>query len=364
MAKRYYKEEEKSLLEEILNRNRRLLARMSYKQAQKKSSSKFSIDNRNIINYKQKTPTQLKVKKGSRSKLASVFKVIKWAKNYSFLYNSTDYARRKSDCIENNLGEIITAENIAIEVKRWNLLKDEDNLKSTAKVGIGGIDQDDLLHRQVCHSSFSLPSSINSTNDKKIFHQAMRESLAELFPYNIYSFGIHEDTNNMHCHINIKTRNEINNKQLVLDKKDLKKIHTVMNNKCKELGLDLGSEEEKKQLKQKQEQQNKNKQKAIYQPRLPRFYEERVPNWKSMYKSNSFIKITADKNTINKLKELGMSEDKIYSFLQMYKEDKKLALNTVNKRPDLFNIKKQEKWFTLRKVSIFEDKKETSKVER
>jgi hypothetical protein len=343
---------EKDLLEEVLNRNRRKLARARFRESKKAGSSSKQGKN-NVISYKISQ---------NRKKLASVFKVIAYQKHHSFLYNVIGYTEGKSDYVENELGEKISLNNLYKETQRWNLLKDEDNMKSTAKLNEdGSVNRDDLRNRQVCHAMFSLPKNIT---DKETFHKAMRESLAELFPYNKYCFGIHnnpQDTDNMHCHVMIKTRNEITNQQLNLSKWDIYKIQKSIDTKCKEFGLDLGSEEKRKAEKRRLENKRK-KENAVYQPRLPKWYGERAPDWQLMYSFNNFPKISANKSTLDKLKEIGMSEEKIRSFLHMYKEDKKLAINTVNKRPDLFNIKKQ-KGFTLRKVSIIEVEKDNSTME-
>lgn len=319
---KYHKKgEEKDLLEELLNRRRKLLAKINSKEPKKSKirSSKKEIK----IGLKKKT---------KRAVLGTIFNSIKYKKSYKECVVAIKYGLKNSSVIENEMGTEITLKNINQERERFGLLADADNLKKHV-LEETEIKEKDLKNRQIWHAVFSLPN--NKKKNKEPFKRAVREVAGELLHGHKYVFAVHENTESMHAHFVVKTKNDITGRQIRVNPKELEKIHEALNKKCLEYGVDLRYERTK----------NKGK-----KPKLTQAY-SRLKDWKEMYQKDEFKEVSVNKEVHDKLSNLGMDKKNINSFLNMYKEDKKMAIWTVNKNAKIFNIANQEN-FTLRKVKL------------
>ncbi len=333
MQKKYYKKiYSRDLLEEILNRNRKMLS----KRALRNSSRIKQTRNRTNINGRF-----------NNNKVNTIFKSIGHRKNCDSLKISLEYVLRKTPALENEIGELISLDKVSKEINRYDLIPDEHNLKDPSKP----ISDDNLKSRQIWHCVFSLPNNDAEIED---FKSSMRKVLDEEFKGHKYIFGIHDDTKNMHAHIIVKEKNDLTNRKLRIGTKDLYDLNKKLRDSCINHGISMDSNQSKmveydidKEVISKVNKKKKKK-------KLPQYYYKTIPLWVEMYKKNKFEQLETNKSTTNRLKDLGMSDEDINMFLNMYKENKSVASGTINKNPSLFNIKKPKEWFTLRKTEVYE----------
>lgn len=406
----------KSLYEELLERNRRKWSRLS-----SGTSSKSQAKSKETI-Y---TP---------RSIYPTVFKSVGHRKSYHSLKTGLSYILNKSFdlAVENEMGEKIMADDMLREIRRFDLLRDEENIKPDVNIADlpKGITDKHLKNRQMWHCILSLP---NNKNDPQELQDGMRSVLGDLFVGHKYVFTVHTDTKHHHCHILLKSRSDVTGNIIRTDKRLLSDIHGKMNDMCYQRGLNLeregpeavklpaqykklarkwckGFQEEKfgeitadsssiEQLKKlgiegeslasflhlyKENpklavstvkdrpillQLNKGmimpqnlsikimENGEVTYPRLLSVYKKKTPKWSKMYLKNSFSELSANASTVSKLKDLGMDDKNITAFLNMYKEDKKMAIWTINKKPEVFAVKSVPEGFTLRKVQLKENNK-------
>lgn len=330
--KYHKKHQEKDLLEQLLNRRRKMLAKMNSKESNK---AKPAVIKQNFVN-KAKNITKNKT---ARSKVSTVFKSIGYRKSYNSLNIAMKYVLKNAEVLENEQGTEISIANINKEITRFDLKEDIDNLKTSLE-NTCKIEENHLKNRQIWHAMFSLPN--NKKENKEAFKAVVREASSELLHGHKYLFAVHENTKSMHVHLVVRTKNDITGRQLRVNPKELEKIHELFHQKCLEHKLNLTYE------------RIKNK-----QPSLTPAY-SKLKTWKEMYEKDEFAKVATNKITYDKLASLGMDDKNINSFLHMYKEDKKMAIWTVNKNAKIFNIKNQE-GFTLRKVELGKEQANTER---
>ncbi|UQY79971.1 hypothetical protein HAV_00156 [Candidatus Hepatincola sp. Av] len=339
--------DKKSLLEEILNRNRRRLSKQLLQRTTKASNS--------LSKTYQSTKSTF-AKNTTKVKVNTILKAIGFRKAKKSLPILINYVLRKTGEMYNELGEVITNNKIDEEAKRFNLMNDADNKKRFAK----SIKEGSLKHRQILHLSYSLPNN-NPSNKEKLLKVA--ESLGDVFPEHKYVYGLHNNTKNMHLHIVVKCKNDVTKKRLRIGGKELVNINKYLYNKCQEQGIDLVATNTKK----KQEANKK-------LHKLPDFMKKTAPKFCEMYEKNSFSYISANKSTLESLKKLDMKEEDIKKFLWLYHENKQQAIYSINNSPKIFGLNKHRlsqykkqnngKGFTLRKVDISFVKKTQQLKER
>lgn len=328
MQRKSYKKVDKDLLEEILNRNRKMLSRRALRNS---SRVKKTTDRTN---------------KSSNNAGITIFKSIGHRKNSGSLRNSLEYVLEKTPTLENEMGELISLDKLTQEINRYDLIPDELNLKDPKKP----ISEDNLKSRQIWHCMFSLP---NNEADIEDFKSAIREVMAEEFVGHKYNFGIHNDTNNMHAHIIVKEKNDLTNRKLRVQTKDLFDLNKKLQDSCINHGISMDKSQASLVEYDINESISKSK-KKVKKKKLPQCYYKTIPLWVEMYRSNKFKQLETNKSTTERLKKLGMSDENINMFLNMYAESKSFASGAINKNPSLFNIKKPKEWFNLRRMEIYE----------
>jgi hypothetical protein len=326
MAKKYYKKEEKDLLEEIIKRNRNRL------------KSSFNNVNQNIrkaknktINFKEKTYTN-----------KTIFKSIGHRKSSKSLGFTLNYILNNVASMENEIGEMITKDNLSQEEERFDLIKDKENLKNNKKPLFN---DENLKRRQVWHCVFSLPYKKDKKDFQELFKTAISKTLEEEFVGYKYIFGIHENTKHPHAHIVIKEKNDLTKKQLRITTSDLFLLNQKFKEKCIELDI-LNKDVIKNEI------TNENQPIVIKKKKLPDFYYQKAPKWVECYEKNDFPKLIVNESTLNRLKQLGMDDANINSFLNLYQENKALAIGALNNNARLFNIATPKESFTLRKTIL------------
>lgn len=303
------KGEPKKILEELLRKQRKKLSRFNEKEGQKLvNNTKFKIST-----YKLKYP------KSSLKGVSTVFKSLRWDKKKIGFFHLANYILKNADKLENDFAEYIYEKDVLKEDKRFDLKKDEDNLLEKERVKIENtnkkrnatkIEEKQLLNRQVWHSIFSLPKKLENEKDIEKFNEAMREGLADMLVGYKYVFAIHNDTKNTHCHIVVKCKNDITQKQIIIQPKDLIKINKELFKKCQEKGLKLEITKEK----QKEIKNTKKKEKPTKIKKLSHSY-NRLKKWSKMYNKGEFEPIKTDEKTLERLKKLGLDDKNIKSFL-------------------------------------------------
>lgn len=337
----------KSILEEILERNRKRLARRVFV-----SNSSMRLKS-HYESHKKFTKGDFKSYQshGKSHRVNTILKAIAFRKSKKSLPILINYILNNASEMYNELGEIITKNKIDEEGQRFNLIEDANNKKAYAK----DCKEKSLKHRQILHLMYSLPNNKEENKEKLL---ALAESFKDIFPDHKYVYGLHSNTNNMHLHIAIKCKNDVTKKRLRIGGKELIAINKYLYNKCQDLGIDLVATNIKKQ-KQANTKLHKNK--------LPDFMKKTSPKFVEMYNNDNFPYIDANKSTIDALKKLKLDEENIKKFLWLYNENKKQAIYSINKSPKIFGLtphrvntyKKENnnKGFTLRKVEIrFKDK--------
>lgn len=330
MQRRYSKPYEKDLLEEILNRNRKMLSKRALRNS---SKTKKTTDRTN---------------KSNNTGGVTIFKSIGHRKNSGSLRNSLEYVLRKTPTLENEMGELISLEKVTKEINRYDLIPDELNLKDPSKP----ISDDNLKSRQIWHCMFSLP---NNEADIEDFKSAIRKVMAEEFVGHKYEFGIHNDTNNMHAHIIVKEKNDLTNRKLRVGTKDLYDLNRKLQDSCINHGISMDRSQsnlveyeiDQNIVKPKKNKQDKKK-------KMPSFYYQKVSNFAKMYAQDSFLQLETNKSTTERLKKLGMDNEHINMFLNLYAENKSLATGAINENSGLFNIKKPKEKFNLRRMEVYE----------
>ncbi len=328
MQKRYSKPYEKDLLEEILNRNRKMLSKRALRNS---SKTKKTTDRTN---------------KSNNTGGVTIFKSIGHRKNCGSLKSALEYVLRKTPTLENEMGELISLEKVTKEINRYDLIPDELNLKDPSKP----ICDENLKSRQMWHCMFSLPNNNANIED---FKSAIREVMAEEFVGHKYDFGIHNDTNNMHAHIIVKEKNDLTNRKLRIGTRNLYDLNRKLQDSCINHGIAMDRSQTnlvEYDIDERIEKPKKKKQKKA----LPQFYYKAVRKWADMYYQDSFPQLETNKSTTDRLKKLGMDNEHINMFLNLYVENKSLATGAINENSGLFNIKKPKEKFNLRKMEVYE----------
>lgn len=327
MPKRYSKVYEKDLLEEILNRNRKMLSKRALRNS---SKTKKTTDRTN--------------KSNNTGAVNTIFKSIGHRKNSGSLKSALEYVLRKTPTLENEMGELISLDNLSNEINRYDLIPDELNLKNPNKP----ISEDNLKSRQMWHAMFSLPNNIV---DIEAFKKAVREVLDEEFVGHKYAFGIHTNTDNPHVHFIIKEKNDLTNRKLRIGTKDLYSLNRKFQEACIKQGISVDKSQSslveydiESAIKPKNKENKK---------KLPPFYHQKVSNFAKMYAQDSFPQLETNKSTTDRLKKLGMSDEHINMFLNLYAENKSLATGAINENSGLFNIKKPKEKFNLRRMEVY-----------
>ncbi len=328
MQRRYSKPYEKDLLEEILNRNRRMLSKRALRNS---SKTKKTRDRTN---------------KSNNTAGVTIFKSIGHRKNSSSLKSALEYVLRKTPTLENEMGELIDGDKLAKEIKRYDLIPDELNLKDPSKP----ISDENLKSRQIWHCMFSLP---NNEADIEDFKSALREVMAEEFIGHKYEFGIHNDTNNMHAHIIVKEKNDLTNRKLRIGTRNLYSLNRKFQEACIKHGISV-DKSQSSLVEYDIESSIKPKNKQDKKKKLPPFYHQKVSNFAKMYAQDSFLQLETNKSTTERLKKLGMDNEHINMFLNLYAENKSLATGAINENSGLFNIKKPKEKFNLRRMEVYE----------
>ncbi len=307
MQRRYSKPHEKDLLEEILNRNRKMLSKRALRNS---SKTKKTTDRTN---------------KSNNTAGVTIFKSIGHRKNSSSLKSALEYVLRKTPTLENEMGELIDGDKLAKEIKRYDLIPDELNLKDPSKP----ISDENLKSRQIWHCMFSLP---NNEADIEDFKSALREVMAEEFVGHKYEFGVHNDTNNMHAHIIVKEKNDLTNRKLRVGTKDLYDLNRKLQDSCINHGISMDrSQSNLVEYDIDKELISKVKKKAKKKA-LPQFYYKEVRKWADMYHKDSFPQLETNKSTTDRLKKLGMDNEHINMFLNLCRENKSLATGAINEK--------------------------------
>jgi hypothetical protein len=304
------------LLEEILRKNRARVKGLS--------NTKIAPNRRNHKNNTSSKNNQIKFQP-----VATVFKVLGWRKTKDSLGIVMNYVFKNTTHIYNELGMELSKTDMQTEKARFDLTESEAN-------------------RQLGHFMFSLP---NTNNSKEALLAVLNNHLPDLFSGHKYFIAIHGNTDHLHAHIVLKTKNDITRKQIRLNPSTLYKTNYELNNACISKGLDLSKAPFFEESVEKQ--------------KFPDFLRKTCPLWIDMYKKSTFSGISANNSTIVALKRLGLKEKHIRSFLHLYKEDKRKALWSINNRPDLFGIDKETlndynnlynvNGFTLRKVEVYQE---------
>jgi hypothetical protein len=329
MQKRYSKPHEKDLLEEILNRNRKMLTKRALRNS---SRTKKTRDRTN--------------KSSNTGAVNTIFKSIGHRKNSDSLDSALRYVLKNTDTLENEMGETLHNDNINQEISRFDLIPDELNLKDPSKP----ISEDNLKSRQMWHCMFSLP---NNESDIEDFKSAIREVMAEEFVGHKYDFGIHNDTNNMHAHIIVKEKNDLTNRKLRVGTRNLYDLNRKLQDSCINHGIAMDRSQTnlvEYDIDERIAKPKKKKQKKA----LPQFYFKAVRKWADMYHQDSFPQLETNKSTTDRLKKLGMDDEHINMFLNLYRENKSLATGAINENSGLFNIKKPKEKFNLRRMEVYE----------
>ncbi len=306
------------------------------KQARKNKASLY-INNPIKLKKSKNKEAQTKEIKKIKSNVNTIFKVIGWRYCAKSLQNTLHYISKNADILVNECGELINKESINKEVQRFKLLNEVDTL-TTNNNGV----KKKQLNRQFGHFIFSLP---NNEEENKEKFQEVAKSLADIFVGFKIVYAIHNNTKHQHMHFVIHCQNDIYNKKLRLQTKDLFHINEKLFNICKELNMNLVQE-------QNEIKKPKIKDKTIKQTKLPDFVKKSAPLFASKYINNNFEDISCNNSTLNKLRDLGMDKENIKKFLWLYEENKKLAIYSVNKMPFIFSLKEKVNNFTLRKVSL------------
>lgn len=348
-------------LEDLINKHRRTLAKKQLSVSLRKTQT-YSHKKSNIAKLDNNSSNNRVYKKRNNS--PTILKVLGWRKKGDSLKILMNYILQNTNFLENELGEAITDKSIskADENDRFNLIKDIDNKKKYAR----NCDEENLKNRQLCHTVFSLPN--NRVVNERVLHKTLRETLPHIFAGHKYVFGIHTNTSNMHVHIAFKTKNDVTNQQIRLNPQELVKINKILYKACLQNNVNM----EKLGL----EPIPLKKSKTIDKDKkLPDFILKTAPKWCENYKNNSFLKVDGNIATINKLKELQMNDEQINSFLNLYNEDKKLAIYVINNMPKLFNMTNKQlndynklnnkDGFTLRQVQVkVADTTKTDNIEK
>ena len=116
-------------------------------------------------------------------------------------------------------------------MQRFNILNEVDTL-TTNNNGV----KKKQLNRQFGHFIFSLP---NNEEENKEKFQEVAKSLADIFVGHKIVYAIHNNTKHQHMHFVIKCQNDIYNKKLRLQTKDLFHINEKLFNICRELNMNL-----------------------------------------------------------------------------------------------------------------------------
>ncbi len=329
MQKRYSKPHEKDLLEEILNRNRKMLSKRALRNS---SKTKKTTDRTN--------------KSANTGAVNTIFKSIGHRKNSDSLDSALRYVLKNTDTLENEMGELIYGDKVIKEISRFDLIPDYYNLKDPNKP----ISEDNLKSRQMWHSIFSLPAGkVNIDN----FKSAIREVMSEEFTGHKYEFGVHNNTDNVHAHLIIKEKNDLSNKKLRIGTKDLYSLNRKFQEACIKHGISV-DKSQSSLVEYDIESSIKPKNKQAKKKKLPPFYYQKVSNFAKMYAQDSFTQLETNKSTTARLKKLGMDNEHINMFLNLYAENKSLATGAINENPSLFNIKKPKEKFNLRKMEVYE----------
>lgn len=328
-------------------------------------SNIYSINNTYQSNTYQNNDFKT-TKLQSAKELPTIFEIVGYRKSKHSLNVAINYILENTNVLLSEQFQEFNQHNKHELIKDFNLISDSNNLKKDIQQADiisqehGYIPDDMLKNRQLCHMVFSLPHNKPKEQEKLLY--AMHQSFIELYPTHKFVIGVHKNTNNMHAHIILKTRNNETNKQLAINKLDIKKINNVLFQKCLNNNLKLPVKPKVKNLDKTQhselnpvnnhEVENNKKQTLNSKPKLAKFYLSKAKQWAKYYKDSNFPPISANDNTLKKLQNIGCDEISTKSFLWLYYENKQLAIWTINNKPEFFKLTQKPLHFNLRKVSI------------
>lgn len=252
----------------------------------------------------------------------TTMKIIGWRKTIKSFRSASNYILAKSDEMTDNFGNSIKKEDMWQVLQSWNI-------------------EDSKHKRQFMHMIYSFPSHIKNEEQAK---EVLLQGLEEIFPYNKFVFAFHKDTKNLHAHIMVKTKSELDNKQLVINPKELEAMHKTLDKVALLNKLDIVLHSVNKDKIKAKEQEK-------FSVKIPKKYYKRVPKWVKMQEKNEFTPLEISENTKKRLKGIGLTDDNILKFANMYFENKSFATWAINENHKIFGLKESPN-FSARKMDI------------